>query len=150
MSDLRAPAPRPCGSCPYRRDVPPGVWDESEYEKLLEYDAPTWAQPPSAFLCHQQDGRLCAGWVAVHGHESLGFRIALGLMPDEEAEVAADYETDVPLFTSGAEAARHGLSQIEDPPPQARRMVERLARKQAQNDDEARLRAPSRPPQGLR
>jgi hypothetical protein len=59
-------------------DCPPGIWDASEYEKLPGYDEPTPAQPAGAFFCHQQNGRLCSGWVAVHdmGH-SLGLRLAL-------------------------------------------------------------------------
>ncbi len=126
---IQAPAPRPCGSCPYRRDVPAGVWASDEYEKLLDYDRETWEQPPTAFMCHQQDGRLCAGWVAVHGHEALGFRIALTMMDEEEAERAADYQTDVPLFSTGHEAALHGLSQLFDPDERARRMIDRLSRK---------------------
>ncbi|WP_336794377.1 DUF6283 family protein [Gordonia malaquae] len=53
---VTSPAPRPCESCPYRRDVPSGVWAESEYEKLRAYDAPTGEQPVRLFLCHQYDG----------------------------------------------------------------------------------------------
>ena len=73
---MKAPAKNPCGSCPYRRDVPSGVWDESEYHKLPEFDKPTAEQPPRVFMCHQDNDRLCAGWVACHDmDESLGFRI---------------------------------------------------------------------------
>ncbi|MFD7961193.1 DUF6283 family protein [Streptomyces zaomyceticus] len=39
------PAPRPCASCPYRRDVPSGVWSRGDYVKLPLYDGPTWTQP---------------------------------------------------------------------------------------------------------
>lgn len=28
------PRKTPCASCPYRKDVPSGVWEASEYEKL--------------------------------------------------------------------------------------------------------------------
>lgn len=41
----------PCSSCPYRRDVPSGVWHREEYEKLLQYDDSTEILP--AFMCHQ-------------------------------------------------------------------------------------------------
>lgn len=127
------PARRPCGSCPYRRDVPSGVWDEEEYAKLPPFDErETGRQPPSAFLCHQQDGRLCAGWVAVHDmEESLGFRLlsAMSHMEVEEIEAVFDYETDVPLFSSGTEAALHGLREIDSPSVAARRLIERLERK---------------------
>jgi hypothetical protein len=127
------PAPRPCNSCPYRRDVPSGVWDEAEYAKLPPYDeVETMAQPTGAFLCHQQDGRLCAGWVAVHDmNESLGLRLiaAVARMTPAEVDAVIDYETDVPLFSSGAEAALHGLREVERPSVQARRLIERLERR---------------------
>lgn len=132
MTPLRAsaiPAPRPCGSCPYRRDVPSGVWSEDEYEKLPPYDGETWEQPPGAFFCHQQDGRLCAGWVAVHDMaESFGLRMAVlaGLVPAHEVDAILDYETDVPLFASGAEAAEHGLADLHRPSPKARKTIEKL------------------------
>jgi hypothetical protein len=63
---LKAPSV-PCGSCPYRRDVPSGLWTQQEYDKLLDYDGPTWAQNPLLFLCHQRSGNLCGGWLACHG-----------------------------------------------------------------------------------
>jgi hypothetical protein len=31
-------AARPCASCPYRKDVPSGIWAAHEYTKLLAYD----------------------------------------------------------------------------------------------------------------
>lgn len=127
-----APAPRPCGSCPYRRDVPAGVWAPEEYEKLPPYDGETWEQPMAAFFCHQQDGRLCAGWVAVHDmQESMGLRMAAatGAIAPEDVEAALDYETDAPLFASGTEAALHGLAGVEHPTATAIRLIARLERK---------------------
>jgi Family of unknown function (DUF6283) len=127
------PAPRPCVSCPYRRDVAPGVWAEEEYEKLPPYDGETWEQPVALFYCHQQDGKLCAGWVGCHEMaDSLSLRMSAagGGIPPEEVDAILDYTTDVPLFESGAEAAEHGRSGIEAPPPEALRMIQRLERKQ--------------------
>jgi hypothetical protein len=112
--------------------VPAGVWDEDEYEKLPGYDSPIAEQPPSVFLCHQQDGRLCAGWVACHDmEESLGLRVATvsGIVSPDVYEQTLAYTTDVPLFASGAEAALHGLSQLDDPGPQARALIAKLSRK---------------------
>ncbi len=126
------PAPAPCGSCPYRLDVPSGVWDEQEYAKLEAFDRPTGEQPPTVFLCHRQDGRLCAGWVGCHEmEESLGLRVATatGLVPPEVYEEALDYRTDVPLFASGEEAAEHGRREIAEPSRRARTVVQRLRRK---------------------
>lgn len=129
----KPPAPRPCVSCPYRCDVPSGVWSASEYLKLHEYDEETGRQPPGVFLCHQNDGRLCAGWVAVHDMEnSLSLRLAtaMGVVAVTDLDTIIDYTTDVPLFGSGYEAAEHGLADIRTPGRGARKMIQRLSRKQ--------------------
>lgn len=131
------PASRPCGSCPYRRDVPSGVWAPEEYDKLPPYDRPTGDQPPTAFYCHQQDGRLCAGWVGCHDmQESLGLRLALAhsRLTAEEYDVALDYVSPVPLWSSGAEAAEHGKAEIITPGVAARKAIDKLqARRQRRN-----------------
>lgn len=122
MTD-QGPAKRPCGSCPYRRDVPSGVWHRSEYEKLPRYDGETWDQPVGAFFCHQQDGHLCAGWVGCHDmEETMALRPPFfqmnGLEP-EDVQAALDYECPVPLFESGQEAADHGMRDLESPSEKA-------------------------------
>jgi hypothetical protein len=127
-----APAKNPCGSCPYRQDVPSGVWARSEYEKLPDYDLPTGEQPISVFLCHQQDGRLCAGWVGCHDMEdSLGLRLAvpLGSITVEAMVAAYDYESPVPLWESGQEAHDHGVADIDAPSEKATRTVNKLKKK---------------------
>lgn len=127
----KPPAKNPCGSCPYRRDVPSGVWHPSEYAKLPEYDKSTAEQPPGVFLCHQQDGRMCAGWVGCHDQQNLlalRFWALNGADPDDVDEVL-DYTTEVPLFDSGAEAAEHGMAEVETPGPKAARTIDRLTKK---------------------
>lgn len=54
MSSLPAPLParNPCGSCPYRRDAPQGLWQPEEYVKLPAYDTETPDQPARLFACH--------------------------------------------------------------------------------------------------
>jgi hypothetical protein len=129
LSRALPPAPAPCGSCPYRRDVPSGLWEASEYERLPAYDAETWAQPHGVFCCHRQDGRLCAGWVAVHPMEhSFALRLAAlqGWFSEDELDAILDYRTEVPLFASGAEACAHGLAEVEAPDVQARRLAGKL------------------------
>jgi hypothetical protein len=124
-----APAKAPCKSCPYRRDVPSGVWAESEYKKLPAYDREIHYQPPTAFFCHQQNGKLCAGWCGTHDmDESLGLHIAVrvGLIKPDDYEAALDYVSPVPLFSSGAEAAEHGLRDLEAPSDKACRTIDRL------------------------
>jgi hypothetical protein len=129
---LRPPAPRPCESCPYRRDVPSGIWDAEEYAKLPDYDAETAYQAPGLFQCHQQDGRLCAGWVAVHNMEhclALRLGVLSGAVDETDVDAIVDYRTDVPLFASGADAAAHGLRDLARPGLEARRMADKLRRR---------------------
>lgn len=127
-----APAKSPCGSCPYRQDVPSGVWAEEEYEKLPLYDADTADQPIAAFFCHQQDGRLCAGWVGCHDMvNNLSMRLApaLGLVTPEAVTTALDYESPVPLWTSGQEAYEHGTRDLDEPDEKAHRVIKKLLAK---------------------
>lgn len=129
---MKPPAPRPCISCPYRKDVPSGLWLEEEYAKLPRYDLETGFQPTGAFGCHQQDGRLCAGWVAVHDmEESLSLRLATGagIIDAGDLDEIFDYTTNVPLFASGREACDHGMREVERPGPEAREAIQRLERK---------------------
>lgn len=131
---IRPPAAAPCGSCPYRRDVPSGVWDETEYAKLPRYDGETWSQEPTVFLCHQQDGRACAGWVGTHDMaESFGLRMAvqMGLIELQDVDAFLDYASPVPLFGSGQEAADHGRARLLDPDQDARKTIQRLQGRQA-------------------
>lgn len=123
------PAPRPCMSCPYRRDVPSGVWSEDDYAKLRRYDAPTYDQPTGMFQCHQNgadddQARLCAGWVAVHGQELLSLRLAVANGRVDPSVM--DYTTPVPLFASGADAAAHGLRDIDNPSMEAIDLIAKI------------------------
>lgn len=121
------PRPRPCASCPYRRDVPSGVWDPSEYEKLPEFDGETFEQSPAVFFCHQQDGSVCSGWLGHRpAHELLGVR--LGISTGRLDPSCADYSTDVPLFGSGEEAAEHGMQDIDRPGRAARKTMSKISK----------------------
>jgi hypothetical protein len=116
--NIDLPAPRPCGTCPYRQDVPSGVWAAEEYAKLPAYDEETAGQPSGVFLCHQQNGKVCAGWAGCHdGRHMLSLRLAVafGTMSPETAEAVCSYVSPVPLWASGAEAAAHGLADIDAP-----------------------------------
>ena len=126
------PAPRPCESCPYRRDVPSGVWSAEEYEKLPAYDSndPT-VHPIAVFQCHQNGpdddrARMCAGWVGCHtpGH-LLSLRI--GAVTGHVDPSVFEYSTDVPLFSSGLEAAEHGMAEIEDPDEDACELIYKIS-----------------------
>jgi hypothetical protein len=121
-------AKAPCKSCPYRRDVPSGVWDQSEYDKLPAYDGEIIDQlnagATGLFMCHQQDGRLCAGWVGCHGASNL---LAARLSASKIYPTVWSYRTSVRLFASGAEAAAHGKRAIRRPGTKALRTIVRLA-----------------------
>jgi hypothetical protein len=126
--ELPRPSRAPCGTCPYRRDVPKGIWDPSEYAKLPRYDGGTvdqlMAGATGLFFCHQNDGHLCAGWVGCHDVDHL-FAVRVNAVHPE----TYDYVSPVPLFESGYEAAQHGLSGVDNPDESARVAIAKLARK---------------------
>lgn len=125
---LPSPGKAPCGTCPYRRDVPSGVWAAEEYAKLPGYDGDTleqlFAGATGLFFCHQQDGKLCAGWVGCH---DMGEAAAVRMW--RVAPETFDYRSPVPLFASGAEAAAHGMAELNKPGRKARRAIARLESK---------------------
>lgn len=125
------PAPRPCSSCPYRRDVPSGIWGREEYEKLPRYDAATGEQPLGVFLCHTAPGRVCAGWAGCHdGEHLLALRLAAfaGVMSIDDVGATVEYVSPVPLFVSGAAAAEHGLAEIANPGDRAAVAIAKITR----------------------
>lgn len=118
----------PCPSCPYRREVPSGIWDATEYQRLLDYDGDTASQNAAAFNCHQGSGELCAGWVGhVEDPRDL-LAIRMGVIFGDMDPSVLDYTTDVPLFRSGAEAAAHGMREIDQPGPKARDAISKISR----------------------
>lgn len=124
--------PQPCPACPYKKCVASGVWAAEEYEKLVEYDAPTSSQPPIPFMCHDSDrsvlDTLCAGWF--HCHNSRGREFELLAVRLAEAFGKLDPSTiedpEPELFASGVEAALHGVREIAAPSDQAQRTIDAL------------------------
>jgi len=125
----------PCSSCPYRRDVPAGVWAAEEYEKLRNYadDAEGNVRYPEAltpFLCHQTHchGRetLCRGWLAVE-KESIAVRLLLILGRVTQEQV--DAPVSCPLYSTGEEATAAGLQGVSRPSRRARSLMAKLMRK---------------------
>ena len=127
-----SPRPRPCESCPYRRsESNSGVWHESEYEKLPRYDAETFAQPVETFMCHQGDAEhVCSGWLG-HADPSRLLAVRIGIMRGHLDPSCAEYATDVPLFSSGQEAADHGMRDLESPSAAAQATIEKVTRARA-------------------
>lgn len=116
----------PCPACPYRRDVPSGVWAPEEYEKLRRYDAPTGDQPLAAFMCHATPERLCHGWAVVHSSRGHDFDLLALRFMFHDAKVPN--EAAVPLFASGNEAADYGQRDVTAPTPAAEESISRLLR----------------------
>jgi hypothetical protein len=132
VTETLPPAPSPCGSCPYRRDVPSGIWAPEEYAKLPPYDEPTPGQPGRVFLCHQIDGRACAGWAGCHDTGnllSLRLAVAMGAMSRETVDAVLDYVSPVPLWESGTEAAAHGLAEVTAPGSAAHSAMRKISKR---------------------
>ena len=130
---MRRPRGRPCPSCPYRRGVPSGIWSAEDYAGLAAYDGDTGEQALAGatrlFGCHQGDDKLCAGWVGCH---DMNHSLALRLHHAEtDLPAVLGYSSPVPLFPSGAEAAAHGMRDIENPSPAARAMIAKITRVRA-------------------
>jgi hypothetical protein len=115
-----------CGACPYRRDVPSGVWAAQEYEKLASYDGPTGSQPPGPFHCHATTEVYCHGWAVVHSRQGPGHELLALRMFPPDGDVPPE---GAPLFKSGTEAAEHGKRDILHPSDEALEVVARLMRK---------------------
>jgi len=120
---------RPCPSCPYRRDVPSGIWAEGEYAKLPAYDLGTIGQAEAGafapFCCHSSPDLLCAGWAGTH---DMAENLALRLSRKDIDPAAYDYVSPVPLFGSGTEAAEHGVRDLERPGARALAQMAKLRR----------------------
>jgi hypothetical protein len=123
MNEVRK---EPCSSCPYRRDVPSGVWAADEYDKLVDYDKPTGEQPFAAFGCHATPEHYCHGWAVVHSNRGHQYDLLALRIYAPGVEIP---ESAVPLFSSGAEAAEHGKADIEGPSVEAKAVAGRLIRK---------------------
>jgi hypothetical protein len=136
--DMNTPSPavprkNPCASCPYRSQVASGIWDESEYAKLPAYDGEMHEQASIAvFMCHQPDeGDVCSGWLGHREYPEDMLAVRLGIIRGVLDESCLEYSTDVPLFGSGAEVAEHGMKHFQDPREDARRVIDKITRKQA-------------------
>lgn len=114
----------PCSTCPYRKDVPSGVWHYEEYEKLRGYDDNTAL---SVFMCHQSSvanvEMACKGWVMVH-QNSVAVRLAC--MTRQIDHRTCFEPTEVELYESGNAAADAGQRHIKRPRKKALKVIEKL------------------------
>lgn len=121
------PRKTPCASCPYRKNVPSGIWAPEEYDKLPRYDEPTYAQPTAVFQCHQGDREVCSGWLG-HGDPTQLLAVRIGVSAGEVDPSCFDYQTDVELFSSGQEAAQHGVRELYAPSAEASAAITKIVR----------------------
>lgn len=110
---------KPCGSCPYRKDAPLGLWHPENLDRLAESEAEQFG---ALYGCHAtiraEDPSVCAGWLLVqqaNGTPSLNLRLAVMSDPKAEAcalEVSAD---GLELYGSVAEmiAANEALGRCK-------------------------------------
>jgi len=135
MSEVHPINRAPCTSCPYRRDVPSGIWASEEYDKIVQFDQETMFQPPAIFLCHQADGCLCRGWLDTHGPGLLALRLACarGTVDHEAVNKAFDEGPAVPVFKTAAQAAKHGRRAINRPGRKAKALADKIETKQLKN-----------------
>lgn len=128
MTEPAKPRKTPCASCPYRKNAPSGVWDASEYEKLEHYDGDATEQSSvRVFMCHHQDGCVCAGWLGHRDPADL-LAVRIGLVRGDLDGDALEYTTTVPLFETGAAAAEHGLRDIDAPDERAQATIDKIVR----------------------
>jgi hypothetical protein len=122
---------RPCPTCPYRRGAPSGIWDASEYTRLINYDGDIGEQAAAGafglFACHCTPDELCAGWLGHRDPADL-LAVRIGLADGRLDETIIDYRTDVELWPSGAQAAAHGLRDLAEPGDDARAAVHKILR----------------------
>lgn len=121
--------PEPCQTCPYRKDVPSGVWSEEEYEKLRGYDEPDFlAASLDFFLCHQSTVAGCAiackGWLTVQS-DSIAVRLALAR---GELTLEDCAPPKVALHESGNAAADFGERDLKRPKRKALQVIRKLER----------------------
>jgi hypothetical protein len=124
MSEALKVAAEPCSTCPYRKDTPPGIWHQSEYEKLRAFDT---NESIAAFLCHQStatgEPTACRGWLTVH-RESVSVRLAMMHGKVTREQVYASTKT--PMYATGEKAADAGCSGLKRPSADAVRKARTL------------------------
>jgi hypothetical protein len=123
--------------------VASGIWDSTEYQKLVKYDGEIHEQSSTAvFMCHQQDGCVCSGWLGHRERPEDMLAVRLGLLRGDLDESCLDYTTDVPLFESGAQAAEHGMERLLNPGEDAISTIDKIIRRRGQPKATQALRRP--------
>lgn len=86
-------------------------------------------------MCHLDgEKHVCAGWLG-HAEPSELLAVRIGIIRGDLHPACAEYETDVPLFESGAAAAAHGTRDIYAPSEAAVSTIEKVTRARAAAGD---------------
>ena len=140
VGSVASPA-KPCGTCPYSRLTPVGVWSETEYRDLLASDRD---QIGKVYGCHLADGTVCRGWLADQKRRGLpSIALRLALMSDaraaraaggEKGKLGATYEAvdpdDPDLYDSIEEMAEANRGRdFPSRDPRARKLLKRKRRR---------------------
>ena len=89
----------PCSNCPWRRDSPRKYWHRDHFLDIYRHCQNDGIH---TMLCHKSSSlpspRLCHGWIAVQGFDSIGVRLAC-----MRGEVTADLvrsgvDPSIPMF----------------------------------------------------
>lgn len=131
MTDQTTARKNPCGSCPYRANVPSGIWHEDEYRKLERYDGDVAEQATkgatAVFLCPQGEQEACTGWLG-HRDPAELLAVRLGVAGGTLDPECLSYRTDAELHSSGEAAAAHGMADIAAPTVEAEAAIEKIVR----------------------
>ena len=76
----------PCSSCPYRQDVPTGVWDPQHFLDVLKADAEPFRG--AMWGCHKyvkkEEQSFCAGWLLDQRRRNFpSIQLRLRMMTDD-------------------------------------------------------------------
>lgn len=102
MTNLTAPN-RPCGNCPWRRDVAPGEFSAERYKVLA---ASAYDLSPVIFQCHKSTDEkpvACAGFLSRGANHNLSVRLAYSTGRLEPKDRSGGYDL-YPNFRSLAVA----------------------------------------------
>lgn len=69
-------------------------------------------------------------------NDSLALRLAQSMGSVDDPQPFFDYTTSTPLFKTGAEAARHGMADVEAPGPDALKLIAKLESDQDKREEE--------------
>ncbi|AUG31154.1 hypothetical protein CXR34_08280 [Microbacterium hominis] len=70
---------------------------------------------------------MCSGWLGHRDPADL-LAVRVGIASGAVDPSCAEYTTDVPLFSSGAEAADHGIRDLQNPDERASQTIAKIVR----------------------